>query len=337
MRLRRANCAQPGITRRRHGRGFVYLDEQGRRVDDPEVLTRIRSLAIPPAWEDVWICPQANGHLQAVGTDQAGRRQYLYHEAWAKRRSSDKFDQMLAFARGLPDLRAAVDERLAGKDLTKDRVLACAVRLLDLGFFRVGGERYVDENGSYGLATLEKRHVRLMADNVLVFDYPAKGGKRRVQAIVDSRLYETAAALKRRRGRSNAFLAYRNGNWVDVQSTEINAFIKELAGQSFSAKDFRTWHATVLAAVGLAVSAGASSVTGRKRAISRAVQEVAHYLGNTPAVCRASYIDPRVIDRYLAGHTIESTLEALALDEDTPPTHGPIEEAVLDLLDNGRA
>ncbi len=336
-RLRRADCAQPGFTRRRHGKGFVYLDEHDRPIRDGEIRARVQALVIPPAWEDVWICPEANGHLQAVGLDAAGRRQYLYHPSWSARRSQEKFDRMLAFARSLPELRSAVATNLEAASLEKDRVLACAVRLLDLGFFRVGGEEYADGNGSYGLATLEKRHVKLLPDDRLVFDYVAKSGKRRLQGIVDPLVYDTAAELKRRRGGGMAFLAYRNGRWVDVRSTDINAFVKELSGPDFSAKYFRTWHATVLAAVGLGISTHAASKTARKRAISRAVQEVALYLGNTPAVCRASYIDPRVVDRYLAGQTIAPVLESLnwPLEPDAPATQGPIEEAVLDLLEPG--
>jgi DNA topoisomerase IB len=334
-RLRRADCAKPGLTRRRHARGFVYLDEQGLKVRDPETLDRLRALAIPPAWQDVWICPYANGHLQAVGTDAAGRRQYLYHPDWSVRRSQEKFDRMLGFARALPALRSAVAESLEAATLERERVLACAIRLLDLGFFRVGGEEYADGNGSYGLATLEKRHVRLLGDNRLVFDYVAKSGKRRLQGLVDPLVYDTVAELKRRRRGGAAFLAYRDTKWIDVRSVEINGFLKDLAGPDYSAKDFRTWHATVLAAVGLGISTHASSPTARKRAISRAVQEVALYLGNTPAVCRASYIDPRVVDHYLAGQTIAPVLESLSwpLEPDAPATQGPIEEAVLDLLD----
>ena len=334
-RLRRADCAQPGLTRRKHGKGFVYLDADGARVRDPEIVSRIRGLAIPPAWQDVWICPHPNGHLQAVGTDAAGRRQYLYHQDWSTRRSQEKFDRMLGFARALPDLRAAVAENLEEPTLGKDRVLACAVRLLDLGFFRVGGEEYADDNGSYGLATLEKRHVQLLDQHRLVFDYVAKSGQRRLQGLVDPLVYDTAAELKRRRGGGAAFLAYRDARWVDVRSVDINAFIKQLAGPDYSAKDFRTWHATVLAAVGLGISTHAATKTARKRAITRAVQEVAVYLGNTPAVCRASYIDPRVVDHYLAGHTIARVLESPSwpLEPDAPATQGPIEEAVLSLLE----
>lgn len=323
-RLRRADCSSPGIARRRRGRGFEYLDAAGHRIDDADTLERIRALAIPPAWADVWICADPQGHLQAVGTDAAGRRQYRYHERWRQRRDQQKFDEMLSFARALPRLRKAAAEDLRG-DVSR-RELACAVRLLDRGFFRVGGEEYVDENGSYGLATLENRHVELAGGGTLVFDYPAKSGKRRVQAVVDPDVYEVVAALRRRRGR----------RLFSIRSAEINAYIKEAAGGDFSAKDFRTWHATVLAAVALAVSEQASSPTARKRAISRAVSEVAHYLGNTPAVCRASYIDPRVFDRYRAGITISPALDGLAqVDaERAPATQGAIEQAVLNLLED---
>jgi DNA topoisomerase IB len=334
-RLRRVDCATPGIRRRRRGRGFAYVDAAGRKVDDAETLERIRLLAIPPAWTDVWICADPLGHLQAVGTDAAGRRQYRYHDRWRTRRDQEKFDEMLDFARALPRVRAAAAEHLAGEGLTRERVLACAVRLLDRGFFRVGGEEYAADNGSYGLATLRKEHVSLASDGLLVFDYRAKSGKRRLQRVVDPDVYEVVAELKRRRGGSPELLAYRKGRgWCDVRSTDINDYVKELAGAEFSAKDFRTWHATVLAAVALAVSEAPTSQTARKRAVTRAVKEVSHYLGNTPAVCRASYIDPRVFDRYRAGVTIAPALQGLALAEDEPATQGLIEEAVLALLDD---
>jgi DNA topoisomerase I len=333
-RLRRVDCATPGIVRRRRGRGFEYRDSAGRRVEDPETLERIRLLAIPPAWTDVWICPDALGHLQAVGTDAAGRRQYRYHDRWRTRRDQEKFDEMLGFARALPRVRAAAAKHLAQEGLTRERVLACAVRLLDRGFFRVGGEEYAADNGSFGLATLRKEHVSLAADGVLVFDYPAKSGKRRLQRVVDPEVYAVVGELKRRRGGSPELLAYRNGGWCDVRSSDVNDYVKDLTGADFSAKDFRTWHATVLAAVALAVSEATTSQTGRKRAITRAVQEVSHHLGNTPAVCRASYIDPRVFDRYRAGVTIAPALQGLALDDDVPATQGLIEEAVVALLDD---
>jgi DNA topoisomerase IB len=335
-RLRRVDCSSPGIARRRRGLGFSYVDEYGRVIRDPGELERLRALVIPPAWRDVWICADANGHLQAVGTDEAGRRQYLYHPAWRARQDQRKFDQMRAFARALPELRVHVAEKLAGTGLSRDRVLACSVRLLDRGFFRIGGEAYAEENGSFGLATLQRRHVKLEAGDTLVFEYLGKAGKHREQAIVDPLAYRVAAELTRRRSGGDELLAYRNGRgWVDVRSTDINAFIKGLMGDEFSAKDFRTWHGTVLAAVALAVSTRPASTSGRKRAIARAVQEVSHYLGNTPAVCRASYIDSRVIDRYQEGRTIARALEQLAWpsEQDAPATQGPVEEAVLNLLD----
>ena len=337
-RLRRVDCATPGIARVRRGRGFIYLDPDGGRVDDPETLDRIRALAIPPAWTDVWVCVDPHGHLQAVGTDAAGRRQYRYHDRWRQRRDQLKFDEVLMFARALPALRLIATTHLGQGELSRDRVLACGVRLLDRGFFRVGGEEYAEGNGSFGLATLEKRHVRLHNDGVLVFDFPAKSGKRRVQQLLDPDVYATITELKARRGGGTSLLAYRDGRrWVDVRSSDVNAYIKEHAGEGFSAKDFRTWHATVLAAVALAVSEHATTKAGRKRAEARAVAEVSHYLGNTPAVCRASYIDPRVCDRSRAGATISPALEGLAeLDEDrSPATQGVIEEAVLLLLEDG--
>jgi DNA topoisomerase IB len=336
-RLRRADCSGPGIERRRRGRGFEYLDD-GERIEDPEVLERIRELVIPPAWQNVWICPYPMGHIQAVGTDAAGRRQYLYHPLWRERRDQEKFDEMIRFARALPRVRKITARQLAETKITRERVLAGAVRLLDRGFFRIGTEDYAEQNQTYGLATMEKRHVTLEDDGALRFDYVAKGGKRRVQSIVDPEVYELVAALKRRRSGSE-LLAYKNGRgWVDVRSDDINDYIKEISGEGFSAKDFRTWNATVIAAVALAVSgAAAETKTARNRAITRAIKEVAHYLGNTPAVCRASYIDPRVFDRFQDGYTIGGALETLGdVDLGQPSFQGAVEEAVLDLLEEER-
>jgi DNA topoisomerase IB len=342
VRLRRADCARPGIRRRRAGRGFTYVDVAGNRVADPEVLERIRSLVIPPAWNDVWICTDPRGHIQATGVDARGRKQYRYHDLWRERRDREKFEHMLEFARALPALRARVAEHLAQDDLTRDRVLACATRLLDLGFFRIGTEGYAEENQSYGLATIHKRHVSLVGGSTVVFDYAAKSGKRRIQSVVDPEVYTVVQALKRRRGGKPELLAHREGRrWVDVRSTDINAYVKEVTSGEFTAKDFRTWNATVLAAVALGVSQEATSATARKRAVTRAVKEVAHYLGNTPAVCRSSYIDPRLIDRYRAGETIAAALGGLGAasgdGEGSLLTQGPVELAVIDLLDDAPA
>jgi len=335
-RIRRVDCSGPGIRRRRRGRSFGYTDLDGQVLSDPEVLARIRALAIPPAWRDVWICPIPTGHLQAVGTDAAGRRQYLYHEAWRTRREQAKFDHMLEFARALPGLRERAAEHLTQEGLTRERVLACATRLLDRGFFRMGSEGYAEQNQTYGLATILKRHVRLDG-GLISFDYVAKSGRRRLESVLDPAVGEVVAQLKRRRGGGPELLAYRRERrWVDVRSEDINAYIQEQTGGDFTAKDFRTWSATVLAAVALASSfPQAPSRTARNRAIVRAVKEVAHYLGNTPVVCRASYIDPRVFDRYRSGLTIAGALTELGeVDEPGEPAHqGPVELAVLDLIE----
>jgi DNA topoisomerase I len=335
-RLRRVDCSGPGITRRRRGRGFEYLDEEGRRIVDAAVMDRIRELAIPPAWEEVWICPHPTGHLQATGQDAAGRKQYLYHRRWRQRRDRQKFDEMLHFARALPRIRRRVEADLALPGMPRERALACAVRLLDRGFFRIGSEDYAEENETFGVATMQKRHVTVDGEEV-TFDYETKGGRRRLQVIGDPAVAEVVRALRRRRGGGDELLAYKQGRrWLDVKSADINQYVKEAGGGDFSAKDFRTWSGTVLGAVALAVSgpAAGGSMTARKRAKTRAIKEVARYLGNTPAIARASYIDPRVFDRYDGGRTIGGILPDLA--EDTaawPDVQGVVEEAVLDLLE----
>ena len=337
-RLKRADCSGPGIRRRRRGKGFEYLDEDGRRVTQPSVLERIRELAIPPAWEDVWVCPWPMGHIQATGTDAAGRKQYRYHDRWRERRDAQKFEEMIDFARALPRLRERVAKDIRRRGMPRDKVLAAAMRLLDRGFFRIGSENYAEENETYGIATMGKRHVTISGDQV-TFDYEAKGGQRRVQAIDDRELAGLVRTLKKRRGGGEELLAYKEGGrWVDVKSADINTYLKEATGGDFSAKDFRTWSGTVLAAVALAVAGMASGTkTARKRAKSRAVKEVARYLGNTPAVCRASYIDPRVFDRFDGGITIGGALPELV--EDTAPwpdVQRSVEEAVLDLIADNR-
>ncbi|HET8565608.1 MAG TPA: DNA topoisomerase IB [Solirubrobacterales bacterium] len=303
-RLRRADCAGPGITRIRRGRGFSFEEVDGMRIEDAETLERIRQLAIPPAWKDVWICPDPYGHIQATGYDEAGRKQYLYHERWQQRQAERKFELVREFALALPKLRRAVTADLRRQGMPRERALACAVRLLDLGFFRIGSEAYAEENESFGLATVRREHVTVTRAEV-VFDFPAKSGQRRVQSIRDPAARRALEAMHRRRGGPKDLLAYRaGGEWRDVRSEEINEYIHERIGDRFSAKDFRTWHGTVLAAVELAREERPRSEAAAKRAIRRAVDRVSEALGNTPAVCRASYIDPRVLDRYRDGVTI---------------------------------
>jgi len=250
-RLRRADPAAPGVRRRRRGRGFRYVDEEGRAVTDEVVLQRIGELVIPPAWKDVWICPYPGGHIQATGVDEAGRKQYLYHPRWRARRDQQKFDDMTRFAYVLPPLRKIVERDLAREDFSREHVLACATRLLDCGFFRIGSEDYAVTNSSYGLATMRKEHVSLDGDRIL-FDYPAKSGKRRVHGVVDPDVASVVSTLKRRRSGGDELLAFRQGReWRDIRSPDINEYLKQGTGLDVSAKDFRTWGATVLAAVAL--------------------------------------------------------------------------------------
>ncbi len=331
-RLRRSNLSAPGHTRRRCGKGFMYLDEDGARLTDSEVVARITTLVIPPAWEDVWISPDPFGHIQATGIDARGRKQYLYHPRWRERRDLAKFEDMIVFARSLPALRSVVEHDIGLGDMSREQVLACAARLLDRGFFRIGSEVYAVSNETYGLATMLKRHVTVDGETIS-FDYIAKESKRRVQAVIDPEVAEIVGTLKRRRGGGRELLAYKvKGRWYDVRSPDINAYLKAATGADISAKDFRTWGATVLAAVGLAVNQpGELSQFQRRRAIMRAVKEVAYYLGNTPTVARNSYIDPRIIDRYRDGQTVK--LDLVGIEPGATAIQGPVEDAVLDLLE----
>jgi DNA topoisomerase-1 len=329
-RLRRADCAAAGIQRRRRGRGFSFEDAEGRRIEDEETLARIRALVIPPAWEEVWICADPFGHIQATGFDAAGRKQYRYHDRWELRRAARKYEETREFARQLPCLRRTVSRDLALEGMPRERALACAVRLLDLGFFRVGSEEYAETNESYGLATIQRQHVSV-GDGEMVFDFPAKSGQRRVQSIRDPDAIAAVEAMRRRRSGPDDLLAYRaGGSWHDVRSTDVNAYIQEKIGAGFSAKDFRTWSGTVLAAAALAGEPKPESEAAAKRTIAAAVESVAAALGNTPAVCRRSYIDPRVFDRYRDGVTIEVGLSRDG--EITPRRRARIERAVLDLV-----
>jgi DNA topoisomerase IB len=319
----------------------VYVDAGGNLVTDPTTIERIKALVIPPAWNDVWICPVASGHIQATGVDARGRRQYRYHDVWRLQRDLEKHDRILDFASRLPAARERIRADLDGTELTRERVLACAVRLLDLGFFRIGGEQYAEENQTYGLATMRKEHVQV-SKGILTFDYTAKSGKHLNKSLAEPEVGNVIAALKRRRGGGEELLAYRgaSGEWVDVKSADINAYLRSVTEGEDSAKDFRTWSATVLCAVALGVSErAATSPTAIKRAVTRAVRETADYLGNTPAVCRASYIHPRVIDLYMGGVTIAEDLERIGEHQDYGhlAVHGDVEAAVSTLLRSPQA
>jgi DNA topoisomerase-1 len=344
MRLRRSDLASAGVTRQKRGKKFSYLDAQGKEVTDPVMLARIEALVIPPAWKDVWISPFDSGHIQAVGTDDAGRKQYRYHDEWRRKRDLEKFDRILEFADRLPALRERVTEDLALPGMPERRALACAARLLDIGFFRVGSEEYAEQNNTFGLATIRRDHTSLDADGTVTFDYIAKSGKHRVQAVADPEVCEVVATLLARENDDNPeLLAFRDADdkWVDVKARDINHYLAEASGgAAVSAKDFRTWSATVLCAVALAVSEGAvTSPTAIKRAVTRAVKETSDYLGNTPAVCRASYIHPRVIDLFHGGVTIAEDMEQIGEGSQYGhlATQGEVEAAVLALLRSPQA
>ena len=332
MRLRTVSSKDQGWTRQRDGEDFVYLDQRGQPLPEDQT-ERCRLLVIPPAWEEVWICPVPNGHLQAVGTDDAGRRQYLYHEEWRRKRDKSKHDRVLTVAARLPKARRKVSGHLKMADMPYERALATAFRLLDLGFFRIGGETYAEANNTFGLATIQKQHVSIEGRRV-VFDFIAKSGKERYVALADQQVRAAVRDLLARHGGSDELLAYRSGgDWVDVTSTDINSYVKEVVGGEVSAKDFRTWHGTVIAAVALAqANDTAVTQTARKRAVSGAMKVVSTYLGNTPTVARASYVDPRVIDLFNDGATISPALARTDHDLADGFTHGKIERAVLNLL-----
>jgi DNA topoisomerase IB len=331
-RLHRSDSSAAGIHRRRRGRGFSFEDAEGTPITDEGTLERIRDLTIPPAWKDVWICPDPLGHIQATGFDQAGRKQYRYHDRWDRRRAARKYAAMREFADALPRLRRAVRRDIDLDGMPRERALATAVRLLDLGFFRIGGEEYAETNESFGLATIRREHVHREGEEI-VFDFPAKSGRRRIQAIGDAAAIAALEAMRRRRGGPEDLLAWKEGRrWRDVRSGDINDYIQDALGNGFSAKDFRTWSGTVLAAAALAGEEKPTSDAAAKRAIGTAVKTVAGALGNTPAVCRRSYIDPRVFDRYRDGETIDLGRRVAAQGTMSERTRQRIERQVLDLI-----
>ena len=282
-----------GLRRERRDGRFVILDGDGEEVTDEATLARVQSLRIPPAWTDVWISAAPNSQLQATGHDAKGRRQYLYHPLWRLRRDEEKFNDMLSFAEQLPAVRARARTLLSSDRANRERTLALAVRLLDIGLFRVGWDRYARDNGHVGLTTLRRENVSLRGDDVR-FDFIAKSGKRRRMTVRDPQSIDVLASLKRRRGSPQELLVYPSGHaWHRVHAADVNNTLRCWASGPYSAKEFRTWSATVLAAVALAREHEA----GRRgpTAVSRAVRRVSTALGNTPAVARASYIDPRVI------------------------------------------
>ncbi|WP_159944526.1 MULTISPECIES: DNA topoisomerase IB [unclassified Nocardiopsis] len=335
MRLRRSDPAGAGITRVRRGRGFRYYGPGGEPVTDPDELRRIRELVVPPGWNDVWICASPEGHIQACGTDDAGRRQYLYHPEWRRRSDEAKYDSMLDFAALLPEVRETVAAHMGLRGLVRERVLAAAVRLVDLGFLRAGGEAYAARNDSYGVATLLREHVHRSRGTV-VFEFRGKSGREHRVECSEPEVCRVVAALQRARSPGQDLFAYRVGDgWHDVNTDDLNAYLREVCGEEHTVKEFRTWHATVLAAVGVAVAVPADDERARARLKAHVVREVADYLGNTEAVARESYVDPRVFRLYERGVTIADSLPDLGEGATAPgelATRGGVEEAVLRML-----
>jgi DNA topoisomerase I len=329
--LARSDPHGPGITRLPDGARFRYQDPSGAAVTDAETLQRIRALAIPPAWTNVWISPDPLGHIQATGVDSKGRTQYRYHELWREQRDAQKFSHMLKFAGALPTLRAATVHDLRRRDLNRDRVASGAVRLIDLGLFRIGGEKYAELDHHYGATTLEKRHVTVTRHGI-TFDYVAKEGKRREITVTDPAVLPTVRALASSdNGLDSLFAWERDGTWHALRSHDVSEYIAARAGAHFTAKEFRTWNATVLMALLLANADPPGTARGRSRVIAASVRGVAEWLGDTPTVARASYIDPQLISRYQADGRLP-TIPALPAEL---PVSADAEAAVAALLADG--
>ena len=326
--LTRSDPRSPGISRVRMAGGSGYLDAAGAEVTDPVTLDRIRALALPPAWRDVWICPDPLGHIQATGVDSRGRVQYRYHQLWREQRDAQKFEHMLRFAGALPALRGAAVHDLARRQLDRDRVAAGAVRLIDLGLFRIGGERYAELDHHYGVATLEKRHVTVRRGGA-VFDYIAKEGKRREITVTDRAVLSMLRVLAASDNGLDALFCWQNADgWHRLHSHDVSAYIAARSGGHFTAKEFRTWNATVLMALQLASAGPAASARAASLAISAGVRAVAEWLGDTPAVARSSYIDPRLIGRYQS----DGELAAIPVLPPVLPAGPDAEAAVAALL-----
>ena len=330
--LRYSTDARPGITRRRRGRGFGYLDVAGEPVRDQTRLRRIRSLAIPPAWTDVWICPDPVGHLQATGRDARGRKQYRYHPRWSATRGADKFSRMLAFAAALPRIRERCDADLARPGLPRDKVLATVVRLLELTLIRVGNDEYARQNRSYGLTTLRDRHARVDGTSIR-FRFRGKAGKVHDVGLRDRRLAAVVRRCQELPGQELFQYVDHDGEVRDVTSDDVNAYLESAAGERFTAKDFRTWAGTVLAYRALRALEPAESKTAVQRGVVAAMRQTADVLGNTPAVARGSYVHPAVLEAYLDGSLRGALVEAAEEQASPPPGADEAEEqAVIELL-----
>ena len=323
--LRYATDASPGITRHRHGRGFTYRDPDGRTIRDREVIDRIRALAIPPAWTDVWICRWPNGHIQATGRDARGRKQHRYHPDWHAHRDEAKFGRMVEFARALPRIRKRTDADLARRGLPREKVLAAVVRLLELTLIRVGNDEYTKLNKSFGLTTLRDRHARIDGTTIR-FRFRGKSGKVHDVGLRDRRLAGVIRRCQELPGQE-LFQYDEDGEIGDIASDDVNDYLREISGGDFTAKDFRTWAGTVLAYRALRALQPATDERGARRNVVEAIRRTAGRLGNTAAVCRRSYVHPAVLEAYLDGHIRGALVEAAEDQAEPPAEASPTEEA----------
>ena len=331
--LRYVSDEQPGYTRRAKGKNFEYLGTEGKIIRDEQRLLRIKRLAIPPAWTDVWICPSPNGHIQATGRDARRRKQYRYHERWREVRDENKFDRLGQFAKALPKIRRRVSQDLKLPGLPRQKVLATIVRLLERTFIRVGNEEYARDNKSFGLTTMKNHHVKIKGAKVR-FRFRGKSGRQHDVDVTDHRIAKVIAKCEDLPGQDLFQYLEENGEARDVTSQDVNEYLREIAGEDFTAKDFRTWGGTVLAAIALSKQEEFQTKNEAKSNIKTAICAVAEVLGNTPAVCRKCYVHPLIVEAYLKQTRIGGLNGSKSLE---PPNLRRVERAVLKFLCAGKA
>ena len=331
--LQYVNDERTGYRRKAKGKNFEYLDTEGKLIRDEQRLLRIKRLAIPPAWRDVWICPSANGHVQATGRDARGRKQYRYHERWREVRDENKFDRLSQFAKALPKIRRRVAQDLKLPGLPRQKVLATIVQLLERTFIRVGNEEYARDNKSFGLTTMRNRHVKIKGAKVR-FRFRGKSGRQHEVDVTDHRIAKVIAKCEDLPGQDLFQYLEENGEARDVTSQDVNGYLREIAGEDFTAKDFRTWGGTVLAAIALSKQEEFQTKNEEKSNIKTAIRAVAEVLGNTPAVCRKCYVHPLIVEAYLNQTRIGGLNGSKSLE---PPNLRRVERAVLKFLCAGRA
>jgi len=300
----------PGYTRKPRNGEFEYLDTQGKRIRDEQRILRIKRLAIPPAWTDVWICPSSTGHVQATGRDARRRKQYRYHERWRELRDENKFDRLADFAKALPKIRRRVAQDMRLPGLPREKVLATVVRLLERTFIRVGNEEYARENKSFGLTTIKNRHVKVKGDH-LRFRFRGKSGRQHEVAITDRRIAKIVSKCQDLPGQDLFQYVSDDGEVRNVTSQDVNDYLREITNENFTAKDFRTWAGTVLGAIGLNAQGEFETKKQAKANLKTAICAVAHFLGNTPAICRKCYVHPGIVEAYLSRKQIAGLTQAI--------------------------